>query len=373
MATDQTTSAPLTVTASYRSDLVLSILGVWFAVGLMLDAWAHNNVPDLESFFTPWHAVFYSGFAATAGWVLWTCRRAWPDGSGGLRSVPVGYRPTVIAIGVFAAASAGDLIWHSVFGIEQSLAILFSPTHLLLGAAMITILTTPVRSQWADPTLGRTPGLRRLLPSVLAAAFATALVMLFLQYANALTFPDWEEVMATASGVFAAHLVASFVVSNVVIVLPLLTLARRWRLPVGAVIIVYLAVAGLAAAVTGFHNVPMIGAFLLAGLCVEVLAIVLGPSVDRPDRYRPLRGRRLVADLDVRGGGGPGHRGASTVDRVCRSRAAGERRGTVERPTHRPGSARLPPGGSPHAVAGSDTRHTLMSVQPIASWRSGVA
>lgn len=281
-------SAPETVTASYRTDLVLSILGVWFTIGLMLDAWAHNNVPNLESFFTPWHAVFYSGFAVTAGWVLWTCRPALRDGPGGLRLAPIGYRSTVVALGVFAAAAAGDLVWHTAFGIEQDLAILFSPTHLLLGAAMITIVTTPVRSQWADPALGTSPGLRRLLPAVLGMAFATTLVMLYLQYANALTYPDWDVVISTAGAdqLHTAHMVGSFVVSNVVLFLPLLALARRWRLPAGATTIIYLAVGGLAAAVTGLHNLPILIAFLIAGLCVDGLAVVLAPGVDRPGRYR---------------------------------------------------------------------------------------
>ena len=73
-------------TAGYATSLVLAILSVWFTVGLMVDAWAHNNVPELETFFTQWHAVFYSGFAATAGWV---CGRAGPrSATGSARSTP---------------------------------------------------------------------------------------------------------------------------------------------------------------------------------------------------------------------------------------------------------------------------------------------
>jgi hypothetical protein len=36
---------------------------------MFLDAWAHNNLAQLETFFTPWHAVLYSGFVALAGWM----------------------------------------------------------------------------------------------------------------------------------------------------------------------------------------------------------------------------------------------------------------------------------------------------------------
>ena len=61
--------------ASRRADVVMTVLSVWFVLGLFLDAYAHADAPELETFFTPWHAVFYSGFAATGGWVLWTVWR----------------------------------------------------------------------------------------------------------------------------------------------------------------------------------------------------------------------------------------------------------------------------------------------------------
>jgi hypothetical protein len=36
--------------------------------GGYVDGWAHNHLATtLESFFTPWHAAFYSGFMAVAG------------------------------------------------------------------------------------------------------------------------------------------------------------------------------------------------------------------------------------------------------------------------------------------------------------------
>src|SRR5215831_9575017 len=166
--------------ASHRADLVTALLGGWFAVGLMLDAWAHNNLPGLETFFTPWHAVFYSGFLATAGWVLWVCRDALRSGArgrsarsvvGGIADVPVGYAATLVAIVAFALGAVGDLAWHTAFGIERDIAILFSPTHLILVASMFVIVTTPLRSAWANPDVPHCPGLLRLLPAVLSVAF----------------------------------------------------------------------------------------------------------------------------------------------------------------------------------------------------------
>lgn len=45
----------------WRQDLVTSLLGVWLVGAVFSDGSAHFNVPELESFFTPWHLALYSG------------------------------------------------------------------------------------------------------------------------------------------------------------------------------------------------------------------------------------------------------------------------------------------------------------------------
>ena len=273
--------------ASYRASLVTLLLAVWFTGGLFLDAWAHNNVPQLESFFTPWHAVFYSGFVATAGWLLWTCRAALREQRWDIRSIPAGYASSLVALGIFALAGVGDTIWHLVFGIEQRINILFSPTHLALGASMFVIVTTPLRAAWADRSLPASPGLARLLPAVGGLSLAATIVLLFLQYANALTFSSVDVVVAL-SGVeedWTANLVSSIAVTNLVLVVPVLVLARRWRLPFGSVTLLYLPVAALAAAVTGFDNVDLLVGLLVAGVCVDGIGRWLRPTPDRPLRF----------------------------------------------------------------------------------------
>jgi hypothetical protein len=57
---------------THRQDLVTVLLATWLIGGLGLDGWAHSTLEGrVESFFTPWHAVFYTGWTATALWVLW--------------------------------------------------------------------------------------------------------------------------------------------------------------------------------------------------------------------------------------------------------------------------------------------------------------
>ncbi len=116
--------------ASRRTDIVMTVVSVWFVLGLFLDAYAHANTPKLETFFTPWHAVFYSGFAAVGGWVLWTVWRQVGQGRRGGAAVPEGYGPTLIALPVFALSGGVDLLWHTLLGIETTTDIFFSPSHL---------------------------------------------------------------------------------------------------------------------------------------------------------------------------------------------------------------------------------------------------
>jgi hypothetical protein len=292
---------------SYRTDLTTAVLGVWFTVGLFLDAWAHNNVPDLETFFTPWHAVFYSGFVATAAWIAWASRESLLAARRDLRalprayaSAPRAYASALVAVVGFGGAALGDLLWHTAFGIEQDVDILFSPTHLGLVTAMIVIVTTPLRAAWGDRRIPAAPGFRRLLPALLSLAFATTLVLLFLQYANALTYGPQRIVVGLSSGdASTGRLVTAMFVTNLVLVAPLLTLARRWAMPFGSATMLYAAVAGLSGAVTGFRNVPIVVAVVVAGVLVDVLMRVLRPNPSSPARYRAFAALACLATWTV--------------------------------------------------------------------------
>ena len=91
-------TAAQTLRAGARNDLVTQLLGIWLLLAVFLDGWAHLHVPGLETFFTPWHAALYSGLMATAAWtasVIWRNRQ---PGRPLTRSVPAGYRGTVIGL-----------------------------------------------------------------------------------------------------------------------------------------------------------------------------------------------------------------------------------------------------------------------------------
>src|SRR5262249_39245061 len=85
-------------------DWTMAGLSAVFVGGLFLDGWAHTHGRVDQSFFTPWHAVFYSGYAAVAaalaGAVL--ARRA--RGHRWRHAAPAGYGLSLVGGLVFAAA-----------------------------------------------------------------------------------------------------------------------------------------------------------------------------------------------------------------------------------------------------------------------------
>ncbi|MET9066812.1 hypothetical protein [Streptosporangium sandarakinum] len=277
---------------SPRTDLVTALLGVWFGIGLMIDAWAHSNLAELETFFTPWHAAFYSGFAAVSGWIIWQVYRNVRAGRSGLAAVPDGYLAGLLAIPGFAAFGFADLTWHTFLGIEQTIDILFSPSHLGLIVTMMLIITSPLRSAWNAPDIGDRPRLSRLLPALVGLGFGAALVSLFVSYGNAMQWGAGSVVRAFSSvddgGV--DQLAASMIVTNVVLLAPVLFLLRRWQLPFGSVTVLSAVGVLMPGAQTAFGNMPILLTFVAAGLVGDLLILWLRPSRERRAAYWAFAG-----------------------------------------------------------------------------------
>lgn len=152
---------------------------------------------------------------------------------------------------------------------------------------MVLIVSAPARAAWADPGLPPRPGWRRLGPALAATALAATLVLLFLQYANALVL-DSAGIVGGLSGVdngFTSRLVSSLVVTNLVLLVPLLVLARRWRLPFGTVTALYAVAGALSLAVSGFTDVETVIGLLAGGVLADLATLALQPDPARPVRF----------------------------------------------------------------------------------------
>jgi hypothetical protein len=278
---------------NWAADLVTLLLTAWLIGGLFLDGWAHNTRPQLETFFTPWHAVFYSGFAAIAAWICWSIWRR--------RGVPAGYGPALVGVTIFLVSGVGDMLWHLAFGIERDIAALLSPTHLGLFTGAFLIVTAPLRSQWADPATGRghRPGLVRLLPAVGSVALAGSLCAFIFMYLHPLydndvslgrhAFLQMDFTTAQYGYVSRENIVAGipgFMISTVFLFAPLLFLLRRWQVPAGAAVVVLGLQSLLMQALTGFQDVGLAELGLIGAVAVAVLLRLLDPSPSTIGRVR---------------------------------------------------------------------------------------
>ena len=167
-----------------RFDLAMILVSAWLIGGLFVDGWAHFHGMVDDSFFTPWHAVFYSGFMAVA---LFLGVNQWRNISQGYafwRALPEGYALSLVGAAIFALGGVGDLIWHTVFGIEVGTEALLSPTHLLLATGMVLISSGPLRAAWRRLPAGQVGGWRALAPMLLSATLLAAVLAFFTAYAH---------------------------------------------------------------------------------------------------------------------------------------------------------------------------------------------
>jgi hypothetical protein len=251
--------------SSGRRDLVVALATVWLAGGLFMDGWAHSHVPALETFFTPWHAVLYSGYAALA--ISLVPARLWRGRPEGPMQgwVPAGYGLGLLGAILFAAGGAFDMAWHIRLGIEVDLEALLSPPHLLLLTAGTLMIATPIRAaaaKRAHPARGWSPGVDA--PVLISATSATGVAAFFLQYLSPFT-----DAPAAAHGLGGQILgVGQFLTYSVLIVTAVLFVwTRLGRVPPGLVTLVVAAASVPNGVFSDFENLaaqlwPLLGAAL---------------------------------------------------------------------------------------------------------------
>ncbi|GIG60104.1 hypothetical protein Lfu02_44760 [Longispora fulva] len=270
--------------ASPREDALTTFFGAWLVGGALTDGWAHNNIRALETIFTPWHAILYSGFVATALWTVFLAYRRrdghrlwWRD------AWPAGYKVGVVGAVIFFFAGNLDLVWHSVFGIETDLDALFSPTHIGLAIGSGLLLTSPLRSWWAAGSTGTL----RTAAGIGALVLGTTSTAVFLIYASAFQSIEPTRPYAGAQGtpgyLAASMSLTSYLVTTALLVLPLtLVLRRRSAVPGTATALV--AVVALFA--VGILDLP--GTQTVAAGAATAGAVVVDILVGYLDRARGL-------------------------------------------------------------------------------------
>jgi hypothetical protein len=287
-----TTTGPVTDTpgrprAGWGDDLAAALLGTWVVGGLFLDGWAHVNQPGLETFFSPWHGVFYLGFVVSTV-VLARLVARHQRGRFDPARIPAGYGLGLVGMAMFVAGGVADGVWHTMFGVEVGVAALLSPSHLLLLGGGLLMVTSPVRSAWSSPDLPAGAPALALLPALWATALFTAVVLFFFQYLSAFVTRAPSAAAADGpEGVLTIIVgVASVLVTNLIVLAPVLLLARRWRLPFGTVTLLATVGAVGLTALREFVLGALVWAMLAGGLATDLLIARLRPGPDRPGVFR---------------------------------------------------------------------------------------
>lgn len=287
---------------SWGGDMFTMFLCTWVLAGIAVDGWAHTNLGGLETFFTPWHALFYSGFSATATWIAWsTVRRRAPGGTL-VQSIPLGYELGVVGLILFAVGGIGDMVWHVVFGIETDIDALLSPSHLLLYAGVFLIVTSPFRAAWRRNDPAAHTSVKAFSPVLLSASLAAGFTAFMLLYLSPVLQTDMAADEASF-GPDAGYMnflsqrggVAAFLVSSAIVVAPLLLMLRRWRLPFGSCAFLFGLVAAVIQGINAFAKPELIGAAVAGGLLADVAAAALKPSADKPNALRAFAALAPVA------------------------------------------------------------------------------
>jgi hypothetical protein len=287
------TSTPTSPPATGRFDWLMVGASIWLVAGLYLDGWAHHHLESsLETFFTPWHAVFYSGFLAIAGVLLAPILRRNAGGLPWYRRVPPGYAAAALGLPLFLAGGIGDGIWHTLFGVEVDVEALLSPTHLLLALGMGMLVSGPYRAARLRPSHPTRRRWGAALPRLISLALTLSLATFFTQFVHPLTEPwtimpglKYPQVPLAVRQELGA---ASILVSAALLMGSLLLLLRDEQPipPGGITFLIGLNALAMSVFQDQYYLLP---GLVLAGGAADLLVIWLRPSARR------LRAVRIVA------------------------------------------------------------------------------
>jgi hypothetical protein len=266
-------------------DWAFTVLSAWLVGGLYLDGWAHSHGRVDDVFFTPWHAVLYSGAFAIILLLSATYARNLLAGYTWLRLLPAGYGLSLAGAALFMLGGALDMLWHQTFGVEVNLEALLSPTHLLLATSGVLMVGGPLRAAWTRLSAATTRGWGALGPALFSAALTLALFTFFTEYNHPIAQPIAAVGYTSSSTGFARSLgVSGIMLQSALLLGTILLLARRWSLPFGALTVLIVLPSALMSVFEDTYN--LLPATLAAGLLADALLRWLRPSAERPMRLR---------------------------------------------------------------------------------------
>jgi hypothetical protein len=292
---------------THREDLITAALTIWPIVAMFFDGRNHNNKTGQESFWSLPHLFLYAGMTVVALWIAGIVTRyqlaagvdpkkLLPD----LKAIPVGYGVAILGLTLLGVAGPTDFIWHHYYGFEVGVDAIYSPPHLALFFGGLLVSSTGIRSMWAKHDI--VLDLRSFAPVLLSTTLFTGVSGFITMYLSAFmtnvtptsdfvrdyqhNFHDnfTDQTISLAAGLTgygddkwsyyyyaASHGIASEIVTTLVLLGPILLLLRRWRLPLGAVTLIFAGFGLLVNIMTSYRDIVLIVPLLLTGIVIDAL------------------------------------------------------------------------------------------------------
>ena len=252
----------------------------WQVAGVFLDGWAHTHLnAALETFFTPWHAVLYSGFLANL--ILLVALRI-------RGKMPHEYKISFYGALLFIASAIGDLLWHQLFGIESGIDALLSPTHLLLAISGAIMTGAALHTVWR-----RHPSENSRNPWLVVISFSYVFmtILFMLQFLNPFNFPWLAQSFHTAFPLGLDQAgglgVANAIVYTLVLMGMVCSVLNNFKFPFGGFTLI-LGLSTLATTLMHGQYGFFVGTMLVAGLVIDILYSSLQNSLHKRNVVRLL-------------------------------------------------------------------------------------
>lgn len=263
-------------------DWIDTLLICWFYGGLFVDIWGHNYLKStqLETFFTPSHYLFYSGFFAIAIFYGFFALKNHLRGYAWNKSLPKGY--SLIHLFIFGLGGMVDFLWHTTFGLEKNLDALISPSHLFLGIGTTLLLTGPIRSGWQQTVTKK--GFFYQLPLIISLLLLWTCYSVVTEFAHPIFQPVFEGAFFQRSNIFMVQGlgVASIHLQSILLMGILYLNLFRWKFNFGSITLlvasntVLMSIMASKTATAGLNY--LIGG-LVCGILLDILHFYLKPSL----------------------------------------------------------------------------------------------
>jgi hypothetical protein len=189
---------------------------------------------------------------------------------------------------IFAVSGNLDFIWHWLFGFEENVEALVSPSHLILAVGGVMIMGGPLRAAWrqSDSQADKMSWRASLSLFVILGVFT-----FFIQFSNAFSHPQLFVGQAPIGDTYVwdVTLISYVLIPTVVFMITIIMAVLRWKVPFGGLTLLLAGNSTLMFLMTwrySHEQWPVLIGALVGGIVADVWLLTLEPSANRVKALR---------------------------------------------------------------------------------------